>query len=794
MGGSRNPPNHQSFTYGYITRKEETMFIQNKTHFSIRSIGILTIVVLISFCSYLAAEDTPQTTPNLSPAEIGSKYQEIKAIYKKITNQTTQARLEQLVEMSSEFVTSFPEYKRIDEVYYYLGNTLVRLKRVEEGITVFEKLIDEHPEARYVQPSLLELGMAYDSLSNHDKADEIYTKLIEHPKFEEKSYAKLAKKILEQDKSERKGIISNRAAASTPRPSEWVGKPAPEFQVKDLKGEELTLEKYRGQVVLLDFWATWCGPCINELPNVKKTYQEYKDKKFQIIGISLDRSQQPLEAFVKKEELGWVHHWDQGGKIANQYGVTGIPSMFLLDGEGVIRKTNLRGRALETSVAELVKENLTKPAKSPTKTDTLESDSKPKSIPATKLIKPKPALQNEAPSPIATKVSDWIGKPAPDFKVTDVKGDELSLEDYRGQVVLLDFWATWCGPCIKEMPKLKKTFEKYKDQNFQIIGISLDRSKPPLEAYIEKEELAWEHYWDQDRKVREQYGVRAIPTAFLIDGEGIIRKASLGGFDVESAVAELVKENHEKTDKPTEPTKTPTDSPEIVQNAELTIKEIIDAAVEAHGGLEKLQSVKNIVIESQSFEYLPNGIVQDEGRSKTYYLPDKFRSDWDTDSGNDSIIYDGDSLFQLTNGKNNEIPVDKVMSTILFFKDSLFREPIWLLTNLAQNKIPVEYAGTADIKGDTASILLITQPSGRKLKAFFSEKTSLLVKYIHYYEIAEDNETVEVSLDEYRDVDGIHIAHHRTTKNGEVRQVLITDIKLNAEIDAALFSPDKINE
>ena len=762
------------------------MFIQNKTHFSIHSIGILTLIVLIGFSTYLAAEET---TPNLSPAEIGSKYQEIKAIYKKITNQTTQERLEQLVEMSSEFVTSFPEYKRVDEIYYYLGNTLVRLKRVEEGITVFEKLMDELPNARYVQPSMLELGMAYDSLNQHDKADEVYTKLIEHPKFGEKSYAKFAKKIIEQDKSERKGIISNRAAASTPRPSEWVGKPAPEFQVKDLKGEELTLEKYRGQVVLLDFWATWCGPCINELPNVKRTYEEYKDQKFQIIGISLDRSQQPLEAFVEKEELGWVHHWDQGGKIANQYGVTGIPSMFLLDGEGIIRKTNLRGRALETSVAELVKENLTKPAKSPAETNKPESNAKPKSIPATKLIKPKPTQQNEAPSLIAKKVSDWIGKPAPDFKGTDVKGDELSLKDYRGQVVLLDFWATWCGPCIKEMPKLKKTYEIYKDQNFQIIGISLDRSKPPLEAYIEKEALAWEHYWDQDRKVRTQYGVTAIPTAFLIDGEGIIRKASLGGFDVESAVAELVKENQEKTDNPS-----PTKTSEIVQNTELTIKEIIDAAVEAHGGLEKLQSVKNIVIESQSFEYLPNGTVQDEGRSKTYYFPDKFRSDWDTNSGNDSIIYDGDSLFQLTNGKNNEKPVDKVMSTILFFRDSLFREPIWLLTNLAQNTIPAEYAGTAEIKDDTASILLITQPSGRKLKAFFSEKTHLLVKYIHYYEIAEDNETVEVSLDEYRDVDGIKIAHHRTTKNGEVRQVLITDIKLNADIDEALFRPNESDE
>ena len=60
-------------------------------------------------------------------------------------------------------------------------------------------------------------------------------------------------------------------------PREWIGKQALDFQVTDLEGEALSLEKYRGQVVLLDFWATWCGPCIAEMPNVKKTYEKYKD-------------------------------------------------------------------------------------------------------------------------------------------------------------------------------------------------------------------------------------------------------------------------------------------------------------------------------------------------------------------------------------------------------------------------------------------------------------------------------------------------------------------------------------
>ncbi len=764
------------------------MFIRNKTHYSAYSIGILALVVLLGFCPYyLSADDTSQTEADVSPVQIGVKYQQIKALYKQLlTKNNPKDELETLAKHSSDFVESFPDYKRVDEVYYYLGNTLVRLKRVEDGIKVFEKLATELPDARYLQPSLLELGMAYDKLSNHEKANEVYTKLIEHPKFGERSYAKQAKKILGKDISERKGEIPEPAIQRSVRPSEWIGKPAPDFKVKDVNGEDLSLEKYRGQVVLLDFWATWCGPCIVELPNVKRTYENYKDHKFQILGISLDRSKPSLDAFIKKEGLAWDHYWDNDEKITGQYGVTGIPSMFLLDGTGVIRKANLRGATLERAVAELVAENLAKPA-DVTK-NTASSATPQRTIPATKMLKIEAPKNNDPqakPDP-----SEWVGKPAPEFKVTDVNGEELSLEKYRGQVVLLDFWATWCGPCIAEMPKLKQTYEKYKDQNFQIIGISLDGSKPPLDAYIEKEALAWEHYWDEDRKVRDQYSVWAIPTAFLIDGEGIIRKASLGGFDVETAVANLLKENPAKPVKPAPPKKPPADTPDIGQNDPAKVKEIVDAATAVHGGLEKLKAVKNIVIESQTFEYFSDGTVQDEGINKTYYYPDKFRSEWDRDS----LIFDGETLFQMTDGMLNHIPEDKAISTIRFMKDSLFREPIWLLTNLSENDVPVKYVGTANIKEDTASVLLITMPSGKNVKVFFSNKTHYLVRYIYNYDMGNAQDAITVSLDDYRDVDGVKIAHHRTTKNGEHRQVLIKDIQLNADIDDALFLPNRLDE
>ena len=319
----------------------------------------LTSLVLIGFCTHFA---------DAASVKAGYKYQEIKAIAKKLKQRSASEDLEKLVEKSSAFIASHPKHKRVDEVYHLLGNALVQLDRVEDGIKVFEELIDDYPYARYVELCLLELGLAYDKLGEHDTADAAYEKLVNHPKYGSRSQAKFANQLLEQDKTTRKGELPKPSRARM-NPRDWIGHPALDFEATDLEGKALSLERYRGQVVLLDFWATWCGPCITEMPNVKKTYETYKDQKFQIIGISLDRSMEPLKAYIEKEGLGWVHYWDTTNKVSSRYRVQAIPSTFLIDGEGVIRKTNLRGAALKKAVAELVKENLAKSAEKPTHTD-----------------------------------------------------------------------------------------------------------------------------------------------------------------------------------------------------------------------------------------------------------------------------------------------------------------------------------------------------------------------------------------------------------------------------------------
>ena len=131
----------------------------------------------------------------------------------------------------------------------------------------------------------------------------------------------------------------------------------PDFNVKDVSGQPLSIANYKGKVVMIDFWATWCPPCRGEIPNVVATYQKYHDKGFEIIGVSLDQDHQKLLAFTKENNMTWQQYFDGQGwdnKLAVKYGIEAIPMTFLLDGNGKIIGKNLRGQELTDAVANAV--------------------------------------------------------------------------------------------------------------------------------------------------------------------------------------------------------------------------------------------------------------------------------------------------------------------------------------------------------------------------------------------------------------------------------------------------------
>lgn len=136
-----------------------------------------------------------------------------------------------------------------------------------------------------------------------------------------------------------------------------VGKEFAPFKETATDGSVVDLAAYRGKVVLVDFWATWCGPCVDELPHVKAAYDKFHAQGFEVIGISLDKDGDKLAAFTTKEQMAWPQIFDGKGwqaKLAQAYGINSIPATFLLDRDGKIVAKGLRGDALAQKVSELL--------------------------------------------------------------------------------------------------------------------------------------------------------------------------------------------------------------------------------------------------------------------------------------------------------------------------------------------------------------------------------------------------------------------------------------------------------
>jgi thiol-disulfide isomerase/thioredoxin len=117
---------------------------------------------------------------------------------------------------------------------------------------------------------------------------------------------------------------------------------------------------------------------------------------------------------------------------------------------------------------------------------------------------------------------------APDFSFTSSDGDYVTLEELRGKVVVLDFWATWCGPCRESVPELRNLYKRYSNQPFVLIGISSDRDAQAWRSFISDERMVWPQYRDENGKILRAFNVRAFPTYVIIDHEGIVQYQSIG--------------------------------------------------------------------------------------------------------------------------------------------------------------------------------------------------------------------------------------------------------------------------
>jgi thiol-disulfide isomerase/thioredoxin len=137
-----------------------------------------------------------------------------------------------------------------------------------------------------------------------------------------------------------------------------VDKPAPAFITKTYNGDTLNLDSLKGKIVVLDFWATWCEPCVAEMPSLKRFYNKYKNKNVALVSISLDDTEKPWRRYIKKNKLNWIHAiapngWT--GSIPTLYGIEFIPTMIVIDEKGIVIGGGSRVKTIRTIIDAYLK-------------------------------------------------------------------------------------------------------------------------------------------------------------------------------------------------------------------------------------------------------------------------------------------------------------------------------------------------------------------------------------------------------------------------------------------------------
>ena len=308
--------------------------------------------------------------------------------------------------------------------------------------------------------------------------------------------------------------------ASTAFAETSVGDVCPDFSLTTLSGETFRLSDCRGKVVFINIWATWCPPCVGEMPDIQRLQETYDD--LVVLGVSVDDDVRTVRSFVQKNGYTYTMTMDERYTVMGIFPTNYIPYSIFIDPNGVV--TYLDSGSMSY--------------------DRMES-----------LYLNAKANANSAAKPAA------VGDVCPDFSLTTLSGETFRLSDCRGKVVFINMWATWCGPCVAEMPDIQRLSETYGD--LMVLGVDVwEDDESTVRSFIQEHGYTYTMTMDEHYTVMEIFPTNAIPHSIFIDPNGVVTYLDSGymGYDRMESLYRNAKANAKPTAEPTttpEPTATP---------------------------------------------------------------------------------------------------------------------------------------------------------------------------------------------------------------------------------------------